>query len=115
MATPSEAARARVRAVRQAYNGPETVGTAAGDVAIEALTAVDDGPRSRVEVRVSHAEGGDPEFVIVNPPTLVPDPAGDVIVRGMRFREDPLAAVAHVIAMNGGAEQKQRDTRRGRR
>jgi len=113
MATASENARARTRAVRDAYDGPATVSTPDGDVAIESLVAHDDGLRSRVEVRVSDAAGGDPDFVIVNPPTLVPDPAGEIVVHGVRCREDPLAAVAYVIASNGGAAMKQKNARRG--
>jgi hypothetical protein len=115
MATPSENARKRARAVKSAYDGPVTVSTPNGEVQIESLDVTEDGTRSRVEVVVSGAEGGDPNFVIVNPPTLVPDPAGDVAVRGQLYREDPIAAVAYVIAEHGGATAKQKDTRRGRR
>jgi hypothetical protein len=110
-----EAAQERARAVDAAYDGPTTVGTPDGDVEIIRLRSIDDGPRSRVEVMVSGPAGGDPDFVIVNPPTLVQDPNGTIVSRGMTFREDPLAAVAQVIAQNGGAMQKQKDTRRGRR
>lgn len=115
MATASENARSRMRAVRRAYEGPVTVSTPAGDVAIESLTAIEDGARSRVEVTVSSPEGGDPNFVIVNPPTLVPDRNGAHVIHGKRYRDDPVAAVAHAIASHGGAQAKQKDTRRGRR
>ena len=64
---------------------------------------------NHVDVRLDGIpEGGDPSFRIVNPPTLVPDPAGDHIVRGQRFRVDPLTAIATVIAQSGGAAQKAR-------
>lgn len=48
-------------------------------------------------------ESGDVHYRIINPPTLVPDRAGPVDIGGVRYREDPLAAIAHVIASNGGA------------
>lgn len=112
MPTPSESGRARARAVRRAF---EAAGLPPGDVLavtvpdgrevqIEALSVTEDGARSSVEVRLAGStEGGDPNFVIVNPPTLVPDPMGDKVIRGMRYREDPLRALAQAIADNGGA------------
>lgn len=65
-----------------------------------------------VEVHAGgQVEGGDPHFVIVNPPTLVEDPAGDVEISGRRFREDPLAALAEVVGMHGGAMTGKRKRR----
>ncbi|HEY3689651.1 MAG TPA: hypothetical protein VGL46_05035 [Pseudonocardiaceae bacterium] len=58
--------------------------------------------------------GGDPHFRIINPPMLVEDPAGDIVVTSKRrdgrmvtrtFREDPLAAIAEAIAGQGGAQR----------
>lgn len=58
--------------------------------------------------------GGDPHFRIINPPTLVGDPNGDIEVtstpRGgktvtRRYREDPLGAIAEAIAGQGGARR----------
>jgi hypothetical protein len=47
-------------------------------------------------------------YRIVNPPTLVEDPAGDVIGGdGRRYRHDPLAAVAEVIGSLGGARGRK--------
>jgi hypothetical protein len=106
----------RVRAVEEAHDGsPVTVATTSGDVHIESLTTHEDGTRSYVDVRLAgETEGGDPSFRIVNPPTLVPDPAGDVEILGQRFRYDPIAAVAFVIAESGGAASKAKNGRRGR-
>jgi hypothetical protein len=109
---PRALALARVRAVEEAYDGsPQTVATQAGAVEIVDLTT--DG--EAVTVTVTGAEGGDPLFRIFNPPNLVPDPTGDREINGIRFRYDPLAAVAHVIAEHGGAQDKAKDARRGRR
>jgi hypothetical protein len=114
---PGDVALARVRAVEQAHEdvsepgSPVVVPTSAGTVEIESLSAVGES----VEVTVTGSTGGDPLFRIFNPPTLVPDPTGDREVNGIRFRYDPLAAVAQVIAQHGGAQSKEKEIRRGRR
>jgi hypothetical protein len=113
---PGDVVLARVRAVEQAHeaaaeDGPVVVATPGGTVEIESLSASGEA----VEVTVTGAAGGDPSFRIFNPPTLVPDPAGDVEVHGIRFRYDPLAAVAHVIANHGGSQDKMKARRGGRR
>lgn len=54
-------------------------------------------------------DSGETHFRVFNPPTLARDPAGDVEICGIRYRHDPVAALAEVIAHNGGA----RKTRRG--
>lgn len=117
MGTPSENAQERVNRVHRALQasgvGPgETLAVTTPDgreVHIESFSVTD----TSVEIRLSGAAGGDPHFVIVNPPTLIPDPLGDVIVNGMRFREDPLRALAQAIADNGGAAPIRKG-RRGR-
>jgi len=43
--------------------------------------------------------------VIVNPPIILPDPNGEIDKDGMKFREDPLGAVAKVIRDFGGPGQ----------
>lgn len=58
---------------------------------------------------------GPPAFRLINPPTLVPDPAGSEIITEhdplrkrdivRRFRVDPLQAIAEVIASQNGSEQ----------
>lgn len=52
-----------------------------------------------------------PDYRIENPPTLVEHGAGDLEIRGRRFRADPLQALAEVIATLGGA-RGQRGRRR---
>ncbi len=105
MPTPSENAPDRVRRIRRAFeatgNGPDDVlalQTPDGrEVHIASFSSNIDGARSRVEIHLAGSvEGGDPAFVIVNPPTMVPDGMGG-------FREDPLGALAQAIADNGGA------------
>ncbi len=53
-------------------------------------------------------EGGDPHFIVVNPPTLIQDPQGEHVAHGERWRVDPLAALAEVVASNGGAQSQKR-------
>lgn len=48
-------------------------------------------------------ENGDAHFRVINPPTLVEDRNGSIIVNGVRHREDPLLALAEVVAGYGGA------------
>ena len=55
--------------------------------------------------------GGDAHFRIVNPPLLVEDPNGDVILANGRFRRDPVAAITYVIGSMGGAI-KRKDRRK---
>lgn len=44
-----------------------------------------------------------PAFRIFNPPTLVADPSGPEVVGGQRYRLDPMATLARIVADNGGA------------
>lgn len=65
-----------------------------------------------VEVRLEgETQGGDPNFRIVNPPALVPDPLGGIEINGQKFRHDPEAALAEVIADLGGARRERRRRR----
>lgn len=83
--------------------------TPSGEVVLESLELVDSDGLRYLEVWAGgQTEGGDPHFRVVNPPLLVPDPDGDVVVRGEHFREDPLAALAEVIGANGGALARRR-------
>lgn len=94
-------ARSRARSVGDAFNEATAVATPFGDVAIESVQVDDES----VIVSVGNPEGGDATFVVVNPPTLVPDVFGDIIVNGQAYRHDPVAALAYVIASNGGARK----------
>lgn len=74
------------------------------EVHLARITYHEDGDAAWVEAWAAGAAvGTDPHFRIYNPPTLVPDPAGPVTRDGRRFRNDPLAAVAEVVASLGGA------------
>jgi hypothetical protein len=67
-----------------------------------------------VEVWLGGSAKGAPAWRIVNPPTLVSDPAGDVLITDRspngrnivhRYREDPLVALAEFIATNQGRSE----------
>jgi hypothetical protein len=114
---PKRNRRQRTQAVKDAVAahgpGPITEHTPDGTVVMADVKVTAD---DIVEVKVTDPDGGDPHFRIINPPRYVPDPNGDVeIVVGEqvhRFREDPLAALAHVVAQHGG---RIKDPRRGLR
>lgn len=73
-----------------------------GEVAFTSIRAESADGEQWVEVTVADPACGDPTFRVFNPPALVPDPAGDVERGGERYRHDPLAALAEVVAANGG-------------
>ena len=98
---PEERCAAVAEAIAAPGYEPGPVVTQAGTVDLLSIV-VEDGC---VSVTVGDPAGGDPHFRIYNPPTLVPDPAGDVDRDGVRYRVDPVAAVAHAVALNGGARQ----------
>jgi hypothetical protein len=77
------------------------VATRFGEVQIETLdVATDSEGRDYVEVFLAgDTENSDPHFKIWNPPLLVKDPDGTL-------REDPIQAIAEVIAGNGGRATK---------
>lgn len=89
------------------------VRTQRGTVHIESIRERKTKGVTYVDVHLAgETEGGDPHFRIVNPPALVADPRGDVEINGVKYRHDPEAALAEVIADLGGAS---RERRRGRR
>jgi hypothetical protein len=108
--TPAEVANARVVAVQEAADAVLSDGqvyaasTRDGEVHICQVTTGTEEGVSWVDVRL-HGDtvGGDPHFRIFNPPMLAADPAGPIEINGVRYREDPMAAVAQVIAAQGGA------------
>lgn len=68
-----------------------------------------------VEVWLGSGSAGPPAWRLINPPTLVPDPAGNIIIAERttpshtihrRYREDPLAAVAEFLASNQGRSEQ---------
>lgn len=117
--TPAYLARARVERVRQAgapllrTAGVAAVSTLAGDVVISDIQTGQDQNTAWVDITViGDIEGADPHFRIVNPPTLVRDPHGTVVLQTGTYREDPLAAVAEVIASYGGAQRNRKGRRK---
>lgn len=112
--TPQEDALARVEALQAAADTVLVDGatyaavTPHGEVHICDVTSSESDGIGWVDVTVAgETVGGDPHFRIFNPPTLVPDPEGPVEVRGRRYREDPMAALACVIASQGGASGRR--------
>lgn len=109
--TPRQRAQAVRAALTAAGPGPHTFHTPSGTVVLNDVRVVSSPTGGDVvEIHADSPENGDPEFRVINPPRFVPDPAGDVIIGGQPFREDPLAALAHVVAQHGG---RFKDARRG--
>jgi hypothetical protein len=106
----NQRAQAVIDAVAAAGPGPHHMDTPAGPIVLErvALTVDPDSGVTAIEVHAD--EFADPHIRVINPPRYVPDPNGPVTINGQRFREDPLAALAHVVAQHGG---RRKDPRRG--
>lgn len=104
-----------IRAWDQRRPGAETIQTPHGAVVLERVQCrTDASGLTYLDVTLGgEVAGGDVHFRVVNPPTLVRDPEGDVVAHGERWREDPLAALAEAIGSNGGA-QAARKRRYGR-
>jgi hypothetical protein len=106
----SQRAARTAQAWDERWPGRETVRTSHGEVVLERVqyrTDPDSGV-AYVDVTVAGPAGGDPHFRVVNPPLLVQDPEGEHVAHGVRWREDPLAALAEVIGSNGGAQAQKR-------
>jgi hypothetical protein len=109
-------ARDRVRAVQQAAATLPEEGylarTTQGTVHMQSLEFGKDGEVEWVDVTLAgETEAGDPHYRIYNPPALVCDPLGDIEVRGVMHRRDPLAALAEVVAQYGGAQAQRKGNR----
>jgi len=74
-----------------------------------------EGELDSVEVWIGGSHSGPPTWRLINPPTLVSDPVGDVVLTEdrpngrtniQRFREDPLEAIAEFIATNQGRSEE---------
>lgn len=107
----------RLAAWRAIYgSGTVTMSTRVGEVVIQDVvgeTLPDGTPCIRVLIQ-GHTESGETDFRIINPPSLVADPNGDVIITDSRpgstmqprkYREDSMAAIAEVVALYGGVTQ----------
>lgn len=91
-------------AARMPAGAPLQVQTRNGDVAFTSVEETEVDGVTCLEIRLAEpVVGNDPHFRIFNPPTLVEDPTGDVQSGARRYRVDPVAAVAELIASAGGA------------
>lgn len=114
--TPEQQAQARVECVQEAADlaladGATYVATVPqGTVSISKVTSHTDGLGAWwVDVWLAGApEDGEPSYRIYNPPLLVEDPEGTENVGGVLYRLDPMAALAQVIGLNGGATRPRK-------
>lgn len=111
-----EAGAQRVARTVEAWAGPYAARTRYGEVHLDRLEHHQDGRGNQwVEVWAGgDTASGDPHFRIFNPPTLVQDPLGTTELEGVRYREDPMAALAEAVARHGGALKSRRGRRRTR-
>lgn len=58
------------------------------------------GPAVTVYLDEAHSDSA--ALVVVNPPTLVRDAAGSVVIPSGKHREDPLQAIIHAVCEHGG-------------
>jgi len=129
-ATPAQTLRAMAQAKAEvvqdrwkSFPGKNMEGTAAfstrrGEVAIGEIRhrpAENEKELDSVEVWLGGPVSGPPAWRIINPPTLVSDPTGDVVLTDespngrtivQRFREAPLEAIAEFIATNQGRSEE---------
>lgn len=109
--TPEQQAQARVECVQEAADialadgAIYTASTVYGDVRISKVTSHSDGLGAWwVDAWLFGASPeAEPSYRVYNPPLLVPDPNGTENIGGVMYRLDPMAALAEVIAINGGA------------
>ena len=97
----------KVRDAAQAESFPLARMTRHGQVELANVAhKVGDDGLEYVEVYTAGATvSGDPHFKIWNPPVLVEDPVGEIELSGRRYREDPLGAIAEVVASAGGRQK----------
>jgi hypothetical protein len=107
-----ETRRRNVRRVRaaasvdawEAAGRPRMVRTRRGAVSIASMRVIEDRGEPFVEVWLGGTVDGECHFRVFNPPVMVEDPAGDVVVAAsgsrpeVRLLEDPLRAVAEAVA-----------------
>jgi len=94
---------AKVREAVAAHTGPKQVRTSRGDVTLGAVTVADDDETGAtiVEVTVGDTPKATPDYRIINPPVEVVDEDGT-------RRQDPLAALAEVVALYRGNPRSRR-------
>lgn len=91
-------------------SGPSTHRTRRGDVELGELVfvAATDTEPAVVEVRPVGDDSGEVAYRIVNPPVHVTDIEGDIDMNGQYYRQDPVAAIAEVIAQFTGPRRRRR-------
>jgi hypothetical protein len=77
-------------------DGALTVATRHGDVRLAAVVYRESDGRGWVDVYVGDTRGS-PYCRVVNPPTLVEHPQGEVVRGSRRFKEDPVGALAGLV------------------
>jgi hypothetical protein len=88
---------------------PTIVDTSHGQVRIGAAVSRVVGGTGCVEIWMEGQPPTDaPAFRIFNPPLLVADPKGDILCGGRTYRQDPVAAVAELIARHTPARRPRR-------
>lgn len=82
-------------------DGELQIGSPAGQVTFRQIETrvVDD--VAVVDIWLGGPLDGEPDYRLINPPMLAEDPAGPVLIAGRRYREDPIAAIAEVLAHRG--------------
>jgi hypothetical protein len=111
--TPAEKAKlkGKVAKVIDAIPGSGVEGMAAmtrfGEVQFASIKKATDAEGAElVEVYLQgETVTGEAHFRIYNPPLLTEDPTGPIEIGGRHYREDPVAAIAEVIARTGGAKK----------
>lgn len=94
--------------LRSAGPGPHRLTTPHGPVLIADMTVTVDPDTGATVVEVYSGDFPDPHIRVINPPRYIPDPAGPVEMGGKQWRDDPLAALAHVIAQHGNPHTPMR-------
>lgn len=94
----------RLQAAVSAQRFPLGVNTRFGEVQFASIvTKTDTAGLDYAEVYTAGSTvNNDPHWRIWNPPLLVEDPFGDIVIDGKTFREDPIQAIAEAIARHGG-------------
>lgn len=108
-----EARTRRAEKVRDAIAGREGQTrhrTSKGDINLGEIRFVpaSDAEAALIEVTVGRRQGGEPDYRIVNPPLYVADPDGTVDLDGVPHREDPVAALAELVAQFTGPARRRR-------
>lgn len=88
--------------------GPHRIATPLGPITVTDMTVTVDPETGATVVEVQAGAFTDPHIRVINPPRYVPDPNGPVLMGEKRFRDDPLAALGHVIVQHGGGRPPAR-------